>query len=109
LHRTGREGIEASFTVPFVAVVTVHGIQSADRRFLNERPFANEPPVLKRLRRGAGVLGLMVSLALILWVPVGLVPGVPGPIDVFGIDGLREPASFAVGGLVLAAIGFFEP
>jgi hypothetical protein len=69
----------------------------------------NEPSWLRKLRRTAGIVGLVVSTALVLWVPVGLIPAVPGPIDVFGIDGLRTPASFAVGGLMLAAIGFFEP
>jgi hypothetical protein len=76
---------------------------------LDEPPVSNEPTGLKRLRRGAGILGLAVSGALLLWVPVGLIPGIPGPVDVFGIDGLRTPASFTVGGLVMAAIGFFEP
>jgi hypothetical protein len=76
---------------------------------LNDRAFSNESSKLKRLRRGAGIAGLVVSAGLLLWVPLGLVPGIPGPVDVFGIDGLRQPASFAVGGLVLAAIGFFEP
>jgi len=64
---------------------------------------------MKRVRRGAGVIGILVAAALVLWIPAGFVPGIPGPVDVFGVDGLRTPASFAVGGLVLGAIGFFEP
>jgi hypothetical protein len=76
---------------------------------VNRNSTLNEPSWLRKLRRTAGIVGLVVSTALVLWVPVGLIPAVPGPIDVFGIDGLRTPASFAVGGLMLAAIGFFEP
>jgi len=64
---------------------------------------------MKRVRRGAGVIGILVAAALVLWIPAGFVPGIPSPVDVFGVDGLRTPASFAVGGLVLGAIGFFEP
>jgi hypothetical protein len=76
---------------------------------VDQQPLPRETPSIKRVRRLAGVFGILVAAALVLWIPAGLVPGVPGPIDVFGIDGLRIPASFAVGGLVLGAIGFFEP
>lgn len=76
---------------------------------MDDQPLPRETPRIKRIRRIAGMLGLAVAAALVLWVPAGFVPGIPGPVDVFGIDGLRTPASFAVGGLVLAAIGFFEP
>lgn len=30
-------------------------------------------------------------------------------IDVFGTAGMRTPAAFTIAGLLLAAIGFFEP
>ena len=76
---------------------------------MSDRPHRRERNALKTARRAAGVAGLVVAAGFLLWVPVGFVPGIPGPIDVFGIEGLRTPASFAVGGLVLAAIGFFEP
>jgi len=68
-----------------------------------------EPSRLKRVRRFVGVIGIAVAAGFLLWVPAGLVPGIPGLIEVFGIEGLRTPASFPVGGLMLAAIGFFEP
>lgn len=76
---------------------------------MDDQPLPGETPRIQRVRRLAGVLGLVVAAALVLWVPAGFVPGIPSPVDVFGIDGLRTPASFAVGGLVLGAIGFFEP
>lgn len=76
---------------------------------MDGKPLPGETPTMKRVRRGAGVIGILVAAALVLWIPAGFVPGIPGPVDVFGVDGLRTPASFAVGGLVLGAIGFFEP
>jgi hypothetical protein len=68
-----------------------------------------EPSTLKRLRRVIGVAGIIVAAGILLWIPAGFVPGIPGPLDVYGIEGLRKPASFMVGGLMLGAIGFFEP
>ena len=76
---------------------------------MTDRPLPRERSTLRTVRRAIGVAGLVVASGFLLWVPAGLVPGIPGPIDVFGIEGLRTPASFTVGGLVLAAIGFFEP
>lgn len=76
---------------------------------MQDRSQIREPARLKRLRRAVGIFGISVAAGLLLWVPAGFVPGIPGPIDVFGIDGLRTPASFMVGGLMLGAIGFFEP
>lgn len=73
------------------------------------RPFPRENRTLKIVRRAVGIAGLVVAAGFLLWIPVGLIPGIPGPVDVFGIQGLRTPASFTVGGLVLAAIGFYEP
>lgn len=67
------------------------------------------PPIpLQRIRRGIGWLGLAVAVPVIAWLPLGLLPFVPSPIDVFGVLGLRTPAAAAVAGLVLAAIGFHE-
>lgn len=72
-------------------------------------PLPPEPPLLKRIRRIVGIVGVAVSAGFLLWIPVGLLPGIPSVIEVFGVDGLRTPASFTVGGLMLGAIGFFEP
>lgn len=76
---------------------------------LDDKSLPPETTTLKRVRRFAGVLGVIISAAFLLWVPAGFIPAVPSLLDVFGLEGLRTPASFAVGGLVLAAIGFFEP
>ncbi|MGK7295845.1 MAG: hypothetical protein ACNS61_08470 [Candidatus Wenzhouxiangella sp. M2_3B_020] len=76
---------------------------------MSDRPRPRERSTWKTVRRAVGVAGLIVAAGFLLWVPAGFVPGIPGVIDVFGIEGLRTPASFTVGGLVLAAIGFFEP
>lgn len=47
-----------------------------------------------------------MALPFLIWVPLGLLPAVPSIIDVFGIDGLKEPTGIVIGGLLLAAIGF---
>jgi hypothetical protein len=49
------------------------------------------------------------ALPFFAWLPLGLLESVPSMVDVFGIPGLRVPASIVVGGLLLAAIGFYEP
>jgi hypothetical protein len=60
-------------------------------------------------RRILGVVGIFIALPFFLWVPIGLLKGVPSMIDVFGIVGLRTPAAITIAGLLLAAIGFYEP
>ena len=59
-----------------------------------------------RISYVAGVLGLTVSALMLVWLPLGVIESVPSMVDVFGMDGLRVPASCAVGGLLLAAVGF---
>ncbi len=62
----------------------------------------------RRSRRALGVLGLAIVAPIALWLPLGFLPGIPDMIDVFGVAGLRTPAGVAVGGLLLAAIGFHD-
>lgn len=52
------------------------------------------------------VLGIGIALPFFIWAPVGLLPFVPSIIEVFGVAGLKVPASFVIGGLMMAAIGF---
>lgn len=65
-------------------------------------------PGSRRLRQ-LGALGAITAAVLLAWLPLGLLEFVPSMIDVFGVAGLRIPASVAVGGLLLAAVGFYEP
>jgi len=76
---------------------------------LDLTPLPPEPARLRRFRRAIGTVGAVVAAGFLLWVPVGFIPGIPSVIEVFGIEGLRTPASITVGGLMLGAIGFFEP
>ena len=55
-----------------------------------------------------GLIGVAMALPIFGWFLLGFIPGVPSMVDVFGVPGLRAPASVAVGGLLLAAIGFWE-
>ncbi len=52
------------------------------------------------------VAGICMALPFFIWLPLGLMPSIPSIIDIFGIAGLKAPASIAIGGLMLAAIGF---
>ena len=60
-------------------------------------------------RRMLGVLGALTALPFFAWLPLGLLELVPSMVDVFGVPGLRIPASLTVGGLLVAAVGFYEP
>lgn len=50
----------------------------------------------------------MVAFSFMGWALIGLVPGIPSLIDVFGLPGIRVPAAITIGGLLLAAVGFHE-
>jgi len=58
--------------------------------------------------RVIGYLGLALAAPFFLWVPLGLTGLTPSMIDVFGVVGLRFPASVTISGLLLAAIGFHQ-
>ena len=55
-----------------------------------------------------GFLGVTVAACLLIWLVIGWFGWVPSMVEVFGIVGMRTPASFAVGGLLLAAISFWK-
>jgi hypothetical protein len=61
-----------------------------------------------RLRQTFGVIGALAAAPFLVWVPLGLLEAIPSMVDVFGIPGLRIPASIVIGGLLAAAIGFHE-
>ena len=61
-----------------------------------------------RLLRLAGCTGVAVALPFFAWFALGFLEAVPSMLDVFGIAGLRIPASITVGGLLLAAVGFHD-
>ncbi len=58
--------------------------------------------------RALGWAGVIVAAPFFLWVPLALVTPLPSMIDVFGVVGLRIPASITIAGLLLAAIGFHK-
>lgn len=59
-------------------------------------------------RRLIGFLGIALALPWGIWFVVGLLGWEPSLIDVFGVPGLRIPASCAIAGLLIAAIGFWQ-
>ncbi len=63
---------------------------------------------MRRLRHILGFFGVAISVAVVAWLPLGWLGVVPSLMDVYGIEGLRTPASFLVGGLLIAALGFYE-
>ena len=68
-----------------------------------------EPGRLRRLRTTAGIAGCIMAGFFFVWLALGIVPGVPNMIEVFGMTGMRIPASITIAGLLLAAVGFYEP
>jgi len=76
---------------------------------LRNRKHTREPVGLKFFRRVVGMAGCTIAAFFFAWLLLGAVPGIPGMIDVFGMTGMRTPASITIAGLLLAAIGFFEP
>lgn len=67
-----------------------------------------QPARFSRARRYLGFLGVAMAIPFFVWLPLGFLESVPSMAEVFGIAGLRIPASFTIGGLLLAAIGFHE-
>ena len=63
-------------------------------------------PTSRRWLRRLGWLGILLAAPFFIWFPLGFLSSLPSMIDVFGVPGLRIPASFTVAGLLLAAIGF---
>ena len=57
-------------------------------------------------RRFLRVVGILMFLPFAVWLLVGWIPGIPSIIDVFDVTGLKIPAGIAIGGLLIAAIGF---
>ena len=49
-----------------------------------------------------------MAAAFFAWIPLGWLEAVPSMVEVYGMAGLRTPASIAVGGLIVAALGFYE-
>lgn len=64
-------------------------------------------PVI-RWQRVVGLIGACAAFPFLAWLPLGLLESVPSMVDVFGVPGLRIPASVAVAGLLMAAVGFHE-
>ena len=70
--------------------------------------FIDNQDRLLSARRIAGFFGLAMALPFFVWLPMGWIGWVPSVVDVFGITGLRIPASITVAGLLIAAVGFWE-
>ena len=63
-------------------------------------------PNFVKLRILVGSFGLIVSTLMLVWLITSLLGLTVSIIDVFGLEGLRIPAGIAIGGLMLAAVGF---
>lgn len=61
-----------------------------------------------RCRRALGIVGAAAAVPFFVWLPLGWLEFVPSMVDVFGVVGLRTPAGITIGGLLLAAIGFYD-
>jgi len=59
-------------------------------------------------RFAVGMAGSALAAFFLLWLLAGWIGWVPTLVDMFGVVGMRTPASFTVAGLLLAAIAFWE-
>ncbi|WP_143729889.1 hypothetical protein [Microbulbifer sp. GL-2] len=63
---------------------------------------------LRKVRVFIGWLGLLIATPFFIWGLLGLLGLVPSMLQVFGISGIRIPASITIIGLLVAAIGFWD-
>lgn len=61
------------------------------------------------LKRSLAVGGIVMAAPFFVWLVLGMLQSVPSMVDVFGMTGLRIPASITICGLLMSAIGFHEP
>ena len=55
-----------------------------------------------------GWFGIGLAVPFFIWLSLWWLGIAPSMIEVFGITGIRIPASFTIAGLLLAAFGFYE-
>ena len=84
------------------------GIAVTKRVRRNDEIEATEVRVIGSDGEQAGVMGIAAALPFFVWIPLGWVQAVPSIVDVFGIPGLRYPAGITIGGLLVAAICFYD-
>ena len=53
-----------------------------------------------------GSIGLIGAILMLVWLITSLLGLTVSIIDIFGMEGIRIPAGIAIGGLILAAVGF---
>lgn len=68
----------------------------------------NPKPLDRSRRIAVGRIGVLLALPFFVWLAIGWLPFVPSMVDVFGVPGLRWPASVTVLGLLTAAVGYWE-
>ncbi len=61
-----------------------------------------------RTRILLGVAGTLTAAFFFFWLLIGWLGWTPTMVDVFGVTGMRTPASITVAGLLLAAICFWD-
>lgn len=61
-----------------------------------------------RTRLLIGLAGVLTAALFFIWLLMGWFGWVPTLLDVFGVTGMRTPASITVAGLLLAAIAFWD-
>jgi len=70
------------------------------------RPIADIDTDMGWARAAVGLSGLAVAMFFFIWLLFGWFGWVPTMVDIFGVAGVRTPASITVAGLLLAAISF---
>ncbi len=75
---------------------------------MTDKKSRSDRTLLKKVKKVARVLGVVLAVPFFIWLPLSLIPAIPSIIDVFGMQHLRMPTGIVIGGLMLAAFGFDE-
>jgi hypothetical protein len=59
-------------------------------------------------RHWVGRFGLLLVVPFAVWLVLGIFGAVPSMLQVFGVEGLRIPASVVISGLLIAAIAYWD-
>jgi hypothetical protein len=71
-------------------------------------PMLDRRQEIGRTRLLLGLTGVLTAAFFFCWLLIGWLAWVPTMVEVFGVAGMRTPASITVAGLLLAAIAFWD-
>ena len=71
-------------------------------------PMLDCPKRIGATRTFLGVAGASTAAFFFVWLLIGWFGWAPTMVEIFGVAGIRTPASITVAGLLLAALAFWD-